>query len=236
MKFIIGLILFSAFILVAYTPLREIFFFTGDVAAKDSGTWQEIYNCTLGLVLMYIQIKGFVLLFPRINQVSPFRVLIGLILFATFCFLGLNSQIRDLLFFRNPQNFIEAAINCGWAIIGMYGLFKGGYCIWAGNRFIPGFDDGDWEVSFEKISNEQPTVNNTDHVNKNIQSILDYRNSKVAMMSNDQAIAELGKTAGLEMYLNDNSSYAKYLDSKLGMKSNNAGYQHVQNLFGSNNK
>ncbi len=233
MKLIKGLILLTIFGLVAYTGLRDVVFFSKGIGAKDSGTWQEYYNFFMGCVLVFIHVKGYSLLFAPINKVSAFRSLMGLIMLSVLGITFMNDTVHGFLFIRNPEDFYLSAINAGWAIIGGYSFLKGTYCLLSGNRFIPGFDDGDYTVTLKGLTEASISSGSNATTNGNIQRVVDYRNSLVGMMPNDQAVSELAKTAGIEQYVNDNSNYASYLDSQLGMQSNSSAYQYIQNLFGS---
>lgn len=235
MKIFKGILFSLIFLALAYTPLKEIVFFSGDIAVKGSDTWQEAYNCVMGCIMISLHVFGFVYLVPRINHVSQFRSLIGAALIAICIVLGFQALSHEAPFFRNPKDFSEVAINAGWSFIAIYCAVKGFYCARAGNRFIPGFDDGDYKVTVEKMIDEWGSTRKPANVtNTNIHSIIEYRNSLIGMMPNDKALAEVSKTAGLETFINDNSAYAQNLDSKLAMKSSQAGYEYCQHLFSSN--
>lgn len=235
MKIFKGILFSLIFLSVAYTPLKEVIFFSGDIAAKGADTWQESYNFVMGCMMVAFQIYGFVYLVPRINHVSPFRYLTGVVLVFIFLALGYTGLAHMAPFIHRPTDFSGIAINAGWSFIGLYCAVKGIYCVKAGNRFIPGFDDGDYKFKpVEVIQNFSLVSKSSNVTNSNIKSIIDYRNSLIGIMPNDRALAEVAKTAGIETLLNDNSSYAQNLDSKLAMKSNQAGYEYCQHLFSSN--
>jgi len=75
----------------------------------------------------------------------------------------------------------------------------------------------------------------SDSQTSNIESIIQYRESKLGTVSGDKAVEEYAKTAGLDAIMNGgrNTQDARnFLDSKLASRPGDKGYEYVKKTFG----
>ncbi len=171
----------------------------------------------------------------RIIKANTMRLLAGIIRIAIciywlnistnyeskvfYYFTDLNYSNSDVNFYTGLIFFIPNILTVYFFVQGMYYLFTwniGSLPIWENRKAGSGI----------VINNEIPSSLN------NIQSVLNYRNSKMNAMSNKKAAKEYLKTAWLDGLMNTNTNNTqeaiRFLNSKLGSMGNEQGLKYIK--------
>ena len=164
------------------------------------------------------------------------RRVIGIMLLSFVCICSFDKDFCNFFVVRDTD--LES---CWWGVwtnacfylFGLFCILFGGYCFIAGDMHLPEYDDGDYRINWETLTKVYGDSKGSGSgvLNKNIAGVLAYRNSKMSMMTNDKALGEFSKTAGLDTWVNSSHSSARYLNSQLSMRSNSDGYAYVSNLM-----